>query len=80
MRRSGKQYPAGASSSIYATIKDVEEILLIIVPRGSSPDESRRNMINILEEFFDWNRYYDSLDEGEDKDKIAQMYHDAYCR
>ena len=74
MGRSGKQHAAGASSSINATIKSIEERLCILVPRGQTPNESMGNMIDILWEFFDWDRYYNSLDDEEDQEKVWQMY------
>ena len=73
MGRSGKQHAAGASSSINATINDIEQALCILVPKAGSPSERMRNTINILEEFFDWDRYHDSLDDEEDQEKVWQM-------
>ena len=42
-----------ASQAILKTIEEIENALNIEVERGKTPDESRQNLITVLEEGFD---------------------------
>ena len=54
-----------ASQAIEKTIQEVEKTLSIEIRRGNTPDDSRQNMLTILENCFDFDKYLGSLDDDE---------------
>ena len=63
-----------ASQAIEKTIQEVELALRIVIRRGQTPDESRKNMIAILENCFDEVKYEYSLDEDEYEEWWNKFY------
>ena len=63
-----------ASQAIEKTIQEVEQALRIVIRRGQTPDESRKNMIAILENCFDEGKYEYSLDEDEYEEWWNRFY------